>query len=129
MALDGRAVLILGPSGSGKSALALQLMALGCALVSDDQTRLRARDGGLFVSAPDRLRGMIEARGVGLLAAEALPAARLVLVADLGQDEVMRLPQMRSWTWSDVTLPCLHRFAGAHFPAAVLQYMKAGRIA
>ncbi|MFQ5437976.1 MAG: HPr kinase/phosphorylase, partial [Paracoccaceae bacterium] len=41
VAFDRRAVLILGPSGSGKSSLALELMSRGASLVSDDRTILR----------------------------------------------------------------------------------------
>ena len=62
VALGGRGVLILGGSGAGKSGLALQLMAYGAALVSDDRTILSNRDGALQAAAPDTIRGRIEAR-------------------------------------------------------------------
>lgn len=129
VALDGRGVLILGPSGSGKSGLALQLMALGCALVSDDRTEVAARDGALVASAPEAIRGRIEARGVGLLAAEPAAAARLVLAIDLAHLEPERLPPWRSHPVLGIELPVLHRVESPHFPAAILQYLKAGRAA
>ena len=58
----GRAlgVLIEGPSGTGKSALALRLMALGARLVADDRTRITAREGWPWLLAPERLDGVIE---------------------------------------------------------------------
>lgn len=65
--IAGKGVLIEGPSGSGKSALALQLMAFGAALVADDSTLLQSRHGQLWATAPAGLPAAIEARGVGLL--------------------------------------------------------------
>ncbi len=127
--LSGRGVLILGPSGSGKSGLALQLMALGCDLVSDDRTAIAARDGVLVATAPAAIRGRIEARGVGLLAAEPVRAARVVLAVDLARLEADRLPPWRVHTVLGVDLPLLHRVESAHFPAAIVQYLKAGRAA
>ena len=47
VALAGQGVLILGPSGSGKSGLALQLMAMGAELVADDRTIVTARGSTL----------------------------------------------------------------------------------
>jgi HPr kinase/phosphorylase len=122
-----RGVILLGPSGAGKSALALQLMAFGALLVADDQTCLEARTGALFASAPDATRGLIEARGVGLLSARTLPAARLVLAVDLGQEETARLPPPRNWTALGVVVPLLHAVASAHFPAAIMQYLRTER--
>ncbi|MCB2151511.1 MAG: hypothetical protein KDE06_10360, partial [Rhodobacteraceae bacterium] len=52
VSLEGRGVLVLGPSGSGKSALALQLMAHGCTLVSDDAVEVRDDDGAPVARAP-----------------------------------------------------------------------------
>ena len=121
--------MILGPSGSGKSALALQLMAMGCDLVSDDRTVVTARDGVLIASAPEAIRGRIEARGVGLLTAAAAPSATVVLAVDLRRDETERLPPWRTHRVLDIDLPLLHRVASPHFPAAILQYLKSGRAA
>jgi HPr kinase/phosphorylase len=128
VAWAGRGLLILGPSGSGKSALALQLMALGCDLVSDDQTLVTVRDGQMWARAPDAIRGRIEARGVGLLAAAPV-VAPIVLAADLGIDEDQRLPPERWREIGGVRLPVVHNVRQGHFPAALMQYLKAGRVA
>src|SRR5690606_10273028 len=127
VALEGRAVLILGPSGAGKSSLALRLMALGCRLVSDDRTELRLVEGAVVASAPERLSGLIEARGVGLLLAEAVAAAPVVLAVDLGQQETARLPPWRSLDLLGQPVPCLHSVESEHFPASIVQYLRAGR--
>ena len=129
VALSGRGVLILGPSGSGKSSLALQLMSLGCDLVSDDRTDVALQDGALEATAPEAIRGRIEARGMGLLIAVPTPSARLVLAVDLAHLESERLPHPRLYPVLGVDLPLLHRVESAHFPAAILQYLKAGRAA
>jgi HPr kinase/phosphorylase len=129
VALAGRGVLILGPSGSGKSGLALQLMAYGCDLVSDDRTEVRPRDGGVWARAPKALRNKIEARGIGLLAADAISGAPLCLAVDLGKPESERLPPLRTLSLLGHELPVLHRYESDHFPAAILQYLRGGRLA
>jgi HPr kinase/phosphorylase len=122
-----RGLLILGTPGAGKSTLGLQLMALGCRLVADDRTLLTAAQGRLVARCPPPIRGLIEARGLGLLRADPLDQAPLVLAVDLDQTETARLPQARHLTLLGVTLPLVHSLAGALFPAALLQYLKAGR--
>ena len=128
VAVDGKAVLVIGPSGSGKSALCLQLMALGATLVADDRTELISSESGLIARAPETIDGMIEARGVGLLAAESC-VARVALVVDLEQVETDRLPPHRTYNLLGQKAPLLHKVEAAHFPAAILQYLKGGRSA
>ena len=67
VALDGRAVLICGPSGSGKSDLALRLIDRGFRLVSDDQTIVRKEGSKLIASAPPTIHGKLEIRGLGII--------------------------------------------------------------
>ena len=126
VALAGRGVLIMGASGSGKSGMALQLMAYGCDLVSDDRTEVRQRDGGLWACAPEALRGKIEARGVGILAARDVPGAPLCLAVDLDKSETERLPPFRTLSLLGHELPVLHRYESTHFPAAIMQYLRGG---
>jgi HPr kinase/phosphorylase len=117
-------LLILGSSGSGKSALALQLMGLGCDLVSDDRTILKVQDGRLIASAPNSIIGKIEARGVGILAANSLPATRLKAAIDMDQVETERLPETREIEFLGCKIPVLHKVVQCYFPAALLQYLK-----
>jgi HPr kinase/phosphorylase len=128
VAWRGRGVLITGRSGSGKSALALALMALGCDLVADDRTELSLLpDGGLRASCPAAIAGMIEARGVGLLGAVPAGPVRLHLAVTLDVAETARFPPKRSVAHLGCSLPLLHDIGTGHFAPAILQYLKAGR--
>lgn len=91
VAIDGRVVLLRGPSGSGKSDLALRLIDRGAALVSDDYTLVKRIDGRLVATAPDTIRGKMEVRGIGVVAMAALTDAPVALIADLF-DPVDRMP-------------------------------------
>lgn len=123
----GRAVLIRGASGRGKSSLALQLMAYGAELVSDDQTIVRLSKGQLLASAPDTTRGLIEARGVGILRAKPVQNIPLHLVVDLDQTEDKRLPHPRQVQVLGRELPILLNVDAPYFAAAVLQVLRHGR--
>jgi HPr kinase/phosphorylase len=127
VAAFGRGLLILGPSGSGKSALALRLITLGAQLVADDQTDLAVEDGRLVARCPPAIRGLIEARGVGLLRAEPLDAAPVVLVADLGQTEDQRLPPARRITILGYEADLVLHPQNDHFPDALMLYLRLGR--
>ncbi|MEO3416965.1 HPr kinase/phosphatase C-terminal domain-containing protein [Roseovarius sp. CAU 1744] len=125
----GRAVLIRGASGSGKSALALQLIALGARLVADDRTILRRRGTGLIADCPETIQGRIEARGVGILAAATACPTPVTLVVDMDSEEDERLPDLRNTEILGVTLPVQRKVNLPHFPPALLSYLEHGRIA
>jgi len=65
----GLGVLILGPSGVGKSECVIELVRRGQRLVADDVVRLRATPDGerLIGWSPEHIRHYIEVRGLGLL--------------------------------------------------------------
>jgi serine kinase of HPr protein (carbohydrate metabolism regulator) len=76
-------VLVRGPSGAGKSDLALRLAAThSWRLVADDRVRLWRSGGEVYGAAPSRLAGLVEARGLGVVACPALPFAAVRLVVD-----------------------------------------------
>lgn len=96
IALDGDGILLRGPSGSGKSDLALRLIDEGARLVADDQTELRLLGGELRMGAPATIAGQIEMRGFGILRVPPLPSAALRLVVDLVPGgAIERLPEPR----------------------------------
>ncbi|MEQ6201896.1 HPr kinase/phosphatase C-terminal domain-containing protein [Sulfitobacter sp. HNIBRBA2951] len=127
VAVAGKGVLITGPSGSGKSALALQLMAYGATLVADDRTAVHLRQGQIIAMPPATIQGMIEARFVGLLHVPNAQEAPVTLVVDMEQVETQRLPEPHSTTVLDIPLPCLQKVNAPYFPAAILAYLQGDR--
>lgn len=128
VAHDGRAVLIRGASGSGKSGLAVQLIALGARLVADDRTRLWPEKGRVVADVPDTIRGRIEVRGVGILSAPPAGPQPLALVVDMDRLEQKRLPPPRRTSLAGVSLPLIGKSDAPHFPAAILLYLSGERI-
>ncbi|MCG8434447.1 MAG: HPr kinase/phosphatase C-terminal domain-containing protein [Gammaproteobacteria bacterium] len=97
VAVSGAGVLLQGPSGSGKSDLALRLIDRGAVLVADDRTVIERRDGELIASAPEALRGLLEVRGIGLVRTPAQAAVSLSLAVDLdAPPERLPLPETTS---------------------------------
>ena len=129
VALDGRAALILGRSGAGKSALCLEMMARGAGLVADDRVRLWREGGTVMAEAPTPIKGLIEARGVGLLHAPPVGPAAVALVVDLDVEETQRLPPERQRDVLGLSLPLCHKSVHGHFPAALIVYLQGGRYA
>lgn len=85
VAIKGRAVLIEGRSGEGKSDLALRLIDRGAVLVADDQTICLRHDGKLLASPPATIAGRIEVRGLGILDmphSERVPVDLLIVILD-----------------------------------------------
>jgi serine kinase of HPr protein (carbohydrate metabolism regulator) len=91
VAIDGRAVLLFGASGMGKSDLALRLIDRGATLISDDYTVVTSGDSGLQASAPATIVGKMEVRGIGVVDMPNIGHAPVALLVDLTQD-VQRLP-------------------------------------
>jgi HPr kinase/phosphorylase len=129
VAVDGKGLLILGPSGSGKSSLALQMMALGARLVADDRVELDRRGDALFATCPLPLRGLIEARGLGILRADPLPEAQVILIADLAHPPATRMPPPASMLVHGCEIDLVGAAPNAHFSASLVQYLKRGSAA
>jgi HPr kinase/phosphorylase len=124
-----RAVLIRGPSGSGKSRLALSLIeAAGggtlrfARLIGDDRVYLEAADGRLLVRPAQALAGLIEIRGVGIRKLPYEPSAVVGLVVDLAAADAERLPdtERQYAVIAGVTLPRLAVASGQEALPAVL---------
>ncbi len=95
VSIDGRAVMIEGVSGSGKSDLALRLIDRGAILVSDDQTLVVRAGKRLLARAPTTIAGRIEVRGIGILAmphVDDVPVALLVRI----DGAIERMPERRA---------------------------------
>jgi HPr kinase/phosphorylase len=106
-----RAVLLRGPSGSGKSDLALRLIEAGARLIADDQTELVRVGKAVIASAPEPIAGLIEARGLGIVALgrdQLVKRAALALLVDLAQPQrITRLPEPDSENILGIDLPVL----------------------
>lgn len=104
--IDGLGVLLRGPSGSGKSDLALRLIDAGAQLVSDDYTVLEVRGDRLIGTAPQSIKGMLEVRGIGILPMPVKARAVIAMVADLVTDgEIERLPDPDAAIIDGVVVP------------------------
>ena len=91
VALAGRAVLITGLSGSGKSDLALRLLERGFSLVSDDQTMVKRDGNRLVASAPPTIAGKLEVRGIGIVDMDHVEQVPVALLVEL-TGEIQRMP-------------------------------------
>jgi serine kinase of HPr protein (carbohydrate metabolism regulator) len=113
VAIQNKAVLILGESGAGKSDLALRLIDGGAVLVADDQVVLRASGGQLYAAPPETIAGKIEARGIGILS---LPFERDIPVGVVARlvprEQVERMPEPAFFDCLGIRLPLhlLHAF-------------------
>jgi serine kinase of HPr protein (carbohydrate metabolism regulator) len=93
VAIGEHAVLIEGPSGSGKSDLALRLIDRGGRLVSDDYTVLVRKGGALLAQAPETIRGRIEVRGIGIVEMATVDRIPVALIVSL-VEQVDRMPAL-----------------------------------
>ena len=118
VAIGGRGVLIEGPSGSGKSDLALRLIDRGATLVSDDYTEVSAHGASAFATSPPTIAGKIEVRGLGIVTMPHLDTVVLALVVRLTRD-VMRMPEAQSCRIAGVDIPYLE--LAAHEASAPLK--------
>ena len=105
---EGAGLLLRGPSGAGKSDLALRLIDGGAELVADDQVLFSPRAGRLFAAAPERLAGLIEVRGVGIVRRPYRREAVIDLVVDLvSPAEIARMPEPRQIELGGISLPAV----------------------
>ena len=115
VAINGRAVLIEGPPGSGKSSLALSLIDRGAVLVGDDGVTLEPRGGRLYASPPPNIAGLLEVRNLGLLEFPTVGDVPVALVVrlDAGAERFIEtaervelggveLPMVRLWPGDEV---------------------------
>lgn len=126
-----RGALIEGPSGTGKSDLALRCLLAGFSLAADDRVIVFANDGALWGRAPDAIAGLIEARGVGIRRVTPLPFARIDLAVDLAAapDEVERLPNGETRVLFGIAVPAARLWPfEAAAPAKLAALLQCGAV-
>jgi HPr kinase/phosphorylase len=135
--VGARAVLIRGPSGSGKSRLALELIEAARAgsllfarLVADDRVYLEAAGGRLLARPAEAVARLIEVRGIGLLRVAYEPTAVVGLVIDLAAADASRLPENgeRKTEIGGIVLPRLAVAPGAVALPGVLIFINSAQV-
>jgi serine kinase of HPr protein (carbohydrate metabolism regulator) len=105
VAWRGAGVLILGPSGSGKSDLTLRLIDSGATLIADDVVELKRAGDMLLLSFPPEgpgdLKGKMEIKGLGIMSVPvAPPEIPLALVLEATPpDKVELIPESLESEW------------------------------
>lgn len=115
----GAGILLRGPSGCGKSDLALRLIDDGATLVGDDYLSLSVEAGRVVAAVPDRLAGLLEVRGMGIVRLDHQPRASLDLLVDLIPGcQQPRLPE-----------PALEKLEGVALPRLAIDPVMASALA
>ncbi|MGV1916691.1 HPr kinase/phosphorylase [Rhizobium sp. 22-785-1] len=131
--IDGTGLLFVGPSGSGKSELAFSFMTeakrcgLATALVADDQLWLSSKDDRVVVARPERIAGLLELRGSGIIELNSIPSATMdyAITTVLHQDSP-RLPPENEW----LDLPTGNRLPLFRIPlSSIMPYGKFAALA
>ena len=104
---DWKGVLILGPSGIGKSDLALRAVQQGCVLVADDYTWLWPSGDHIYAGAPETIEGKIEVRGIGIASEPSRKMTRVHLAALAQTDPVERMPEHEVTPFLGVNVPTI----------------------
>lgn len=119
VAIEGRAVILEGPPGSGKSSLALSLIDRGASLIGDDGVMLARGGDRLLASPPPNIAGLLEIRGVGLVSLPTVADVPVALVLTLvGEGHAERLPGMLvTRDYLGVAIPVLPFVPGDKAPA------------
>lgn len=127
VALNDRSLVLLGPSGVGKSSTALQMIACGARLISDDRVWIkRGAQNKLIASAPDRIAGQIEARGIGILKTDIQEACHLCYAVDLSRPSDARCPDVEMTYVCGLALRLVRPRKGPEVPAALICLLKYG---
>ena len=105
IAIHGKGVLLLGPSGSGKSDLALRLIDRGAKLICDDVVHIENNDSLPQLACAPNIAGKIEVRGIGICPIDFVDSAPLRLVVQLAQDLDRMPPEHQRITIAGYSTP------------------------
>lgn len=129
---DGKGILLLGASGSGKSGLCLELILnYNAALVADDRVELESKAGGVYASAPENIKGLLEVRNVGILRLPVTEKTRVQVVVRLEPvtQALERLPEPETCLLEDIKLPLLRFYENdAAVAAKIIAFLSFPRL-
>lgn len=129
---DGKGILLLGASGSGKSGLCLELILnYNAALVADDRVELESKAGGVYASAPENIKGLLEVRNVGILRLPVTEKTRVQAVVRLEPvtQALERLPEPETCLLEDIKLPLLRFYENdAAVAAKIIAFLSFPRL-
>lgn len=111
--LNGVGLLLTGPSGSGKSDLALRLIKeLDAVLIADDQILLRSVNKCLIGTCPPLIAGKLEVRGIGIVNQPSRPETEIKIVFELCTDRkaIERMPEPQKIELAGVSLPLIRLY-------------------
>ena len=120
-----KGILIIGKSGSGKSSLALSLIAGGAHLICDDRANLRLKDDTLIMTKPPTLPSALEVRGFGLLNIPLLDEVSVDLIVDMAKASGSRLGGHKIQLLG-IELPCINGRNFYRLSDALLVWSKFG---
>ena len=126
VSVQDRAALLIGASGSGKSSVALELISNGAKLVADDRVIVSAAGQKLTARPIPGFEGLIEARGIGILKVPSAAEAEVVVVVNLEQTELQRLPMGRRHEILGLTVHLVNGRANPALVPALLALLKGG---
>lgn len=111
IALGENGLLITGESGSGKSDLALRLIDSGATLISDDQTICMKKETSIHLFSMEKIYGLIEIRGIGLMKVPYIENIKLSMIIHLVDKEIDRLPKIRKKKLLGLNIPLIKIFS------------------
>jgi serine kinase of HPr protein (carbohydrate metabolism regulator) len=136
ISIGGHGVIICGPSGHGKSDLALRLIDRGAILISDDRAIIEEHDGQPVLQPAPNIAGMIEVRGIGILEMEYarnIPLKLLVNLADIAERfvESIKVADVAGYAVHKITLSAFEASAAIKVELALKSVVDpiAGRVA
>jgi HPr kinase/phosphorylase len=121
--VSGRAVMIIGKSGAGKTALMLEMMALGAEFIGDDQVFVEIGED-ITIHPHSNAKGRLEMRGVGIFETKSRAQAKLELVVNLDQEPSTRLPQKQHFEIGDSLLPKIDGKGVHHLASFLYLFLK-----
>ncbi|MAH78739.1 MAG: aldolase [Rickettsiales bacterium] len=107
ISLEDNGVLIIGPSGSGKSDLALRMIDSGATLISDDITTCRKINGSISLFSSEKIFGLIEVRGIGIIKVPYVENIKLKMIVKLTNQMIDRMPQEKKKKVMGISFPII----------------------